>query len=582
VGGDRLRPLADRVRAAGQAVARVLPSRRGAPDLAGGLDGTVAGGEPALPPAEERELPQRPDNRVAIRILAVTDFHGALLSAGERDGRPAGGAAYLAACLRRERAARPGRTLLLHNGDVVGLSPAVSGLLQDEPAVAVCNAIGLDAGVLGNHEFDEGLDELFRLLDGGTHPATLWRSGSFPGSAFPWLAANVVSEATGHPILPAYRVFDLAGVRVGVVGVVSTDTPRLIGGGALGLRFVDEAATVNRYVAELRDGPEQVAVVVVLAHLGGTLVQPGQPGGPIAGPIARFAAGLAGGVDVVVAGHVHAHSYATTIAGTLVVQGPPFGAAYAAVDLEVDPEFGQVVDRSATLVPVWQDAVAPDPEVAAIVARARAEAVSLAGERVAVATGAYQRAPSAGATDVSLGDLVADAFLRAAGSDVAAVHPGEVRADLPAGPVTRGDVYAVLPGGHRLVVVDLTADQLRRFLEEQWTRQRTSRLHLAGVVAEVEPEAIHGRRLRRLRLADGRPLERGQTYTVAMTSFLAGGGDGFRVPLEAEDRLPGPPALDALVAHLRDPVPPTSVEARSSRVDAGDESRTEAAASAAR
>ena len=549
----RYRPLTGLARAAGGAVVRALPGRRRSAIPASAGDRPVGPSAVEAAPAAKsgRSVDGHGERTVDIRILGVTDFHGALVSPGQRDGRPVGGAAALAAHLRRAREERPGQTLVFHNGDVVGHSPAISGLLQDEPAVAVLNAIGFDAGVVGTHEFDEGLDELFRLLDGGAHPTTLWRNGSFPGCSHPWLAANVVSEASGHPILPAYRVFDAGGVRVGVIGVVTAETPRRIGGGTGGLHFADEAATVNRYARELRQGPEQVAAVVVLAHLGGTVAPAGQPGGSIGGPMARFAAALEPGVDAVIGGHLHAHSYVATIGPALVVQAAPLGTAYAALDLRIDPVERRVVHRSAALTPVWADAIAPDPEVAAIVARAERIAAPLAAERIATLSVPFRREPAGDTGSGHLGHLVARAFQQATGAEIAVVHPAELRVDLPAGPLTRAEVYEVLPAGHGLVTLRLTGEQLRRFLEEQWHRDRTSRLHLAGLIADIVPEAPRGQRVRRPRRPDGTPLDRARPYTVAMTGFLAGGGDGFRVPLTATDRTAGPRELDAVVAYLR-------------------------------
>jgi 5'-nucleotidase len=553
------------LQAAGTTVGRLLSIRRRQPALATPGDSLVV--TPDALDSDAVDTPERaarPARAVAIRILTLTDLHGALLTAGERDGRPLGGAAYLAAYLARERAARPRRTLFLHNGDAVGMTPPISGLLQDEPTVAVLNALGCAAGALGDHELDEGQDELFRLLDGGTHPATLLRSGSFLGSGFPWLAANVLSETTGHPILPAYRVFDLAGVRVGVIGVVTTETPRLVGGGARGLRFADEAATVNHYVAELRDGPERAQAIVVLAHLGGTTAQPGQTAGPIGGPMARFATKLEERVDVVIGGDLHAHSYVATVAGKLIVQGPPFGAALGLVDLTVDPDERRVIARSATLLPVWQDMIDPDPAITDLVSGVQRVSASLGAEPVAVSARPLRRQPGVAPTEPSLGDVVAGAFQQIAAADLAVVHPLEIRADLPAGQLTRVHVYAVLPGGHTLVTMRLSADQIRRLLEEQWTKARTSRLHVAGLVAEFAPEAPAGQRVRSISLAEGGPLERGRTYTVAMTDFLAGGGDGFRTPLAGMARTHGPLAVDALVTYLRKQAQPIASDLETS------------------
>ena len=213
---------------------------------------------------------------VHIRLLTVNDFHGALTTTGVVDDQPAGGAAYLAAHLARERANHPQSTLLVHSGDMVGLSPPLSGLLQDEPTGAVLNKLGFAAGVVGNHEFDEGVDELVRLVDGGNHPGTIWTTGSFPGFNFPCLGANVISERTGHPLLPATRVLTVAGVRIGVIGVVGTEAARNLGASASGVRFADEASSVKRHIAEFRE--RRVAAIVVLAHLGAT-----GPGGTGAG-----------------------------------------------------------------------------------------------------------------------------------------------------------------------------------------------------------------------------------------------------------------------------------------------------------
>jgi 5'-nucleotidase len=202
------------------------------------------------------------------------------------------------------------------------------------------------------------------------------------------------------------------------------------------------------------------------------------------------------------------------------------------------------------------------------VARAERLAAPLAAERVAAATAAFLRdpvrdalaPPQAQPQPQPLGDLVARAFRHATGAEVAAVHPGELRADLPAGPVTRADLYAALPGGHGIVTLRLTGEQLRRFLEEQWLRDRTSRLHLAGIVADVVLDAPRGQRVRRPRLTDGTPMDRGRAYTVAMSGFLAGGGDGFRVPLAAAERSPGPRELDAVADYLRKLPQPITID----------------------
>jgi 2',3'-cyclic-nucleotide 2'-phosphodiesterase/3'-nucleotidase/5'-nucleotidase len=224
--------------------------------------------------------------------------------------------------------------LVVHSGDIVSASPAVSALLQDEPAIAVMNAIGCDVGVVGNHEFDEGVPELLRLLHGGTHPATERVGGRFPGAAFPCLAANVVWAERGEPLLPPYHVFTVQGVSLGVIGVVTKETPDAVGSGVAGLRFRDEAETVNRYVAELRDLGARA--IVVLAHLGGTAPV---PSGPLTGAVAELARAIDDDVAVIVGGHTH-QGHNTTVAGKLITQAWACGEALAVIDLTIDATTG--------------------------------------------------------------------------------------------------------------------------------------------------------------------------------------------------------------------------------------------------
>ena len=159
-------------------------------------------------------------------MLTINDLHGQIPTGRTVDERPVGGAAYLAAYIEMLTGDNPDNTLLVHSGDMVGASPPESALLQDEPVITILNELAFDIGVVGNHEFDEGVDELFRLLDGGCHPVTEPITGCFAGADFPVLAANVVWSDTGEPILPPMMTFEVDGVEFGFIGVVTTDTPQ--------------------------------------------------------------------------------------------------------------------------------------------------------------------------------------------------------------------------------------------------------------------------------------------------------------------------------------------------------------------
>lgn len=479
------------------------------------------------------------DAVVRIRLLTVNDFHGALTATGVVDGQPAGGAAYLAAYLARERSHHPQASMLVHAGDMVGLSPPLSGLLQDEPTGAVLNKLGFAAGVVGNHEFDEGVDELVRLVDGGNHPDTVWKTGSFPGFNFPCLGANVISERTGHPLLPAARVLTVAGVRIGVIGVVGTEAARNLGASASGVRFADEASSVKRHIVELRE--RRVAAIVVLAHLGAT--GPGGAGGR-RGRLPEFAAALDADVDVIVAGHTHQPAV-VTFGNVLTVQAHPHGLSYGAVDLWIDRRLNRVVERGAEIVPTFHQGIEPDSSTTALIASFERLAAPLAEPTVTVGAAPLVREP-APPDAALLGPVIADAYRSATGAEIGLVHPAELHADLPAGPVSRADLYKVLPGGHDLVSARLSGAALLRLLDDRSRPVRAPRPYCSGAKPEFAIDRAQGQRLAGLRLADGDKLDPAGIYTVA------GAAPVLATVRSTEVRVMGK-TLAAAEAYLHDP-----------------------------
>lgn len=157
---------------------------------------------------------------------------------------------YTAAALKAEEATNP-NTLLLHSGDMIGGSPLISALFQDEPTIEVLEEIGFDAGTLGNHEFDEGIDELKRMMNGGNHPNG---TPDYDGMNFPLVAANAYDTRDRKLITDPYTVLETGGQKIGVIGVVTQETPSMIvTKGNETLQITDEAEAINKYTAELKE-----------------------------------------------------------------------------------------------------------------------------------------------------------------------------------------------------------------------------------------------------------------------------------------------------------------------------------------
>ena len=220
---------------------------------------TLATAAAVSAPAEAK--PKPPAKTVSVNLIGFNDFHGAIDkptgSQGNVNGTPAGGVEYLATAVKNLRAQQKQESphsFTVGAGDLVGATPLVSAAFHDEPVVDEMNALGLDVTSVGNHEFDEGVNELLRLQRGGCHPTDGCQDGDgFRGAKYPMLAANVVYKKSRKPILKPYTIKNVGGVKVGFVGMTLEGTPSIVNpAGITNVDFLDESQTANRYAQELR------------------------------------------------------------------------------------------------------------------------------------------------------------------------------------------------------------------------------------------------------------------------------------------------------------------------------------------
>lgn len=561
------------------------------------------------------------DSLLHVQLLGINDFHGQLSAGRLVANRPVGGAAVLAAYLHAaQQDSRdpdlPDRTFIVHAGDHVGATPPESALLQDEPSIGFLNLLtnrycryddrrvdrdhrrGWDddeakedrrdrrmhpkcnlVGTPGNHEFDEGKDELVRLLNGGNHPTGPFLENPYRGARYPTVSSNVVDEKTGKPILPPFVIKQVKGVRLAFIGAVLKETPSIVTPtGVAGLKFLDEADSINRYVRWLRM-TEGIRTFVVLIHQGGrqtTYEGPTQPGGLINGQdIVNIVTRLDDDVDVVVSGHAHAFTNALLKnqngAEILVTQAFSSSTAYGDIDLMIDKHTRDVVAKSAAIITTFADAgpgLTPDPHVTELVAQAQAKVAPLVNRVIGEAATDLLRAENP-AGESSLGNLIADAQRAALGTDVAFMNPGGIRADLSAGPVTYGELFTIQPFGNSLVRMDLTGQQLYDLLNQQWVNQPFPRiLKTSGLTYTWDNNRPIGDRIVEV-LRNGTPIDRQATFSVTVNSFMAAGGDNFTVLLQGGNQVGGPLDLDALITHIQTLPQPfsTAVEGRIVRLN---------------
>jgi 5'-nucleotidase len=350
-----------------------------------------------------------PAPTVEIQLLGVNDFHGHL----EPPEPNIGGAAWLGAWLNRAATSHSDRTIRVHAGDMVGASPLISSHFKDIPTIEATNLMGFDVGTVGNHEFDEGGAEMLRLV---RH------------AHYPYLAANTLDRDTGKPVLPPYQIIERAGVKIGFIGVTTTDTPYfLLSQFARQFRWADLSDTVNRYVPVLeRQGVE---AIVVLAHAGAF-----QDGDHAAGEIVDEARQMDPAVDVVVAGHTHSRLN-LNVDGKLVVEALSYGVAFDRVQMTVDRKSGDVVSKSALVMPTRHEGIKPDPDLLTLVESYRRRVAPLANKVVGYADHDMD--------NEEVDRLAVDAQRAFAGADIAFLDSGNTRSDIEAGPITYSDAFEV-------------------------------------------------------------------------------------------------------------------------------------------
>ncbi len=473
---------------------------------------------------------------VHIVLLGTTDIHGNLVPVDYYANRPANrGLAKIETLVRQVRASEP-HVLLLDSGDIIEGTPlayyfARKDTTQTNPTIAVMNAMGYDAAACGNHEFNFGLD-------------ALWKAKR--EAKFPILAANMKQDyVNGVENFLPYIIKKVGGVRVGIVGFITPGIPRWeIPAHYKGYEFEQIVASAKRVIPEVR---KRADLVVVIAHSGlGPDPAANQQNGTdeITGENAIL--GLAEqvpGIDVILFGHTHREVAQQVVNGVLLAQARNWGQSLARVDVEMGRDASgawQVKEKHSAMLAVT-DATAPDPEI-----------VKLA-QPYETATQKYLDAPIATSAeemhgDVSryqddpLVDLIHQVQLGAGHADVSLATMFYPALKIPAGPVTVRQLAGLYIYENTLYVVEMTGAQLKDALEHaasffpQWPFDTSKPMQMPGYNADsaagvnyvIDLSRPVGDRIRNLTRL-GKPVDPAAKLRVAINNYRYTGGGHYDV-----------------------------------------------------
>ncbi|WP_168195341.1 bifunctional UDP-sugar hydrolase/5'-nucleotidase [Cryobacterium sp. LW097] len=490
---------------------------------------------------------------VQLNLLNINDFHG----------RIDANTVKFAGTVETLRAQHPESTLFLSDGDNIGASPYESASQQDTPTLDVLNALELSASAVGNHEFDQGMDDLTGRVSEKAN--------------FDYLGANVYKVGTQTPALQEYALREVQGVTVAVIGTVTEETPTLVSpNGIASVSFGDPVDAVNRVAGQLTDGDDangEADVIIAEYHEGagaGTVENATleQELALTGSAFAKIVTKTSAAVDAIFTGHTHKlYAWNAQVPGAAtgvtrpVLQTGNYGENIGQVVLSYDTVTGatttvtnQNVKRSTAADAALVSAFPRVATVKNITDAAIAKAAVTGSVSVGTISAPITRASIGGATPVvedraapsTMGTLVANALLatlsdeKKGGADIGVVNPGGLRKDLLTTPdtdVSVSEANAVLPFANNLWTTTLTGAQFKIALEQQWQRDSKgavpSRPYLQLGLSDNVNYTFDATRPESDRITgiwvDGKPIDPAAGYTIGSFNFLLTGGDNFRV-----------------------------------------------------
>jgi 2',3'-cyclic-nucleotide 2'-phosphodiesterase (5'-nucleotidase family) len=445
-----------------------------------------------------------------LTILHFNDIHGHLEEKCT-ENKCKGGGARIAAIVKqieKENAAKGWHTFLLFGGDAFS-GTLISSEFKGEAEFRFFNLVGVDAMVIGNHEFDFTLPVLEKRIK---------------QAQFPVLSANIFFKDTNKLLaLPIYTISGGDELSIGLIGITTKHTPKLTNPiNVKELSFRDHEKSARPYLDDLKNTDVRIA----LTHMG-------------VDADVKFAKTMRD-FDAVIGGHDHIRpgEYCRTVRRIPVCQTPANGQYLGRVDFEIDNGKAKLINYQLIAL---TDKIEKDKEAQALIS----EYEKMVGKKYDAVIGrALDNFNPVRGEETNIGDLVSDALRWAAKSDVAFINSGGIRSPIKRGPIKKKDVMEALPFDNYVVKMMIPGSKLRRIFDLSVSGEEGSFLQVSGVSFKIS-----GRKAADIKI-NGEPLDPEKDYSAATLDFLANGGSGYTILKKIQYEQTGMLARDAVMNYI--------------------------------
>ena len=434
-----------------------------------------------------------------IVILSINDFHGALAPAGKNVG-----AVKLVDAIKTEKAKNPEGTIIVSAGDNYQGS-AMSNLMYGEPVSAVFKEMGIELSAVGNHEFDWGINRINKWAEDG---------------GFTFVCTNIYDKRTDQPVdwAEPFAIIEREGIKVGFIGLATPETAyKTKKVYVVNYEFRDPVEIITEWIPKVKDAGADI--VIALTHLGSFQDKEGN----ITGEASDLCA--VDGVDAVISAHTH-QRVCGLVNGKPLVQAYKYGRSFGKLTFVFD-ENNKLVSAEPFLDNLYAraDTLKDDANMLVVYEKYNEELDPVLGKILGKTTVDLGHDRYAGPS--LLGEWVCEIMKDKAGVQIAMTNGGGLRTDVPAGEITAGKLYEVMPFDNTLYTMKLSGADVKVNIEHGIMNDDIGWVQIAGVRVTYNPGAEAGNRITSMILEDGTPVEMDNYYTVVTNDFMFTGGDKY-------------------------------------------------------